>query len=838
MEISDWGKVVAQRSGELFKITTLAAALALAGCGGSGTADTIAPANGGGTGSGGDTGSTDTGGTGATDTAKAKVSSAKSLDASGNETNTFDDKGGVFEVVVVNAKNQPASGVKVVFSADNGAIVFANSNSSVLTDKEGKAKLAFSSNDPTLSGAFELTASTTVDGEAVTEKKNITLTAKKVVSTANPKIALAQVLVDNTPSTNVGASGGTFRVMLQNGAGEPLSGKKVSFSSDSPDIVFANTSKAVLTDDKGIAQLSFAPSSPTLSGAYTLTTQAQVGEASLSETVDISLQSANIELNNLTLGQTNLPSAGQTKVEVATLDAASKKGINGITVNFTTECGVITPQSLASSGAGNVLVSYSSVKADGRLCSGPVKISATAVGSPNAALDKTIQVAPAKPTHLTYTDGQNDIIPIMTDGAPSQKQIEFVLYSDGTPLSGESVVFNLSKNPGGVKIGTLDNNKEEYKVVTNDKGKAFVNIYSGPTQGPVEIKAYVESKPNITASATGISIANGRPSQKGISLAMSSNNIHGWNIDGTSATLTIRVADSQGNPVPDGTVVNFTAEGGQIQQSCETKKVNKVSVCDVNFVSQNPRPKDGRVTIMAVIEGEKTYIDANKNNAFDANEKFLTNIGDTFRDDNENGKYDAGELLYLREGTSAGTEPCFVADPANPNQVKPSVASQPNIEGTCNKKVNALLRSQVIMLLASDVPVAKNIPLSAAARMNSARIKIWTSGPADGAGNPINPMPQGTKISASLDLVKDSKCELRTVQGGVKEIPKIVSTSFIKTYSTAGNVVPDLGTVHTFFTKGECKAGDLMVVQVDPGTRGTTFNYVYNITTGWVPMGF
>lgn len=50
------------------------------------------------------------------------------------------------------------------------------------------------------------------------------------------------------------------------------------------------------------------------------------------------------------------------------------------------------------------------------------------------------------------------------------------------------------------------------------------------------------------------------------------------------------VTNANGQPVPDGTVVNFTTEGGSIPGSCVTQD----GVCSVTFTAQDPRPANGR----------------------------------------------------------------------------------------------------------------------------------------------------------------------------------------------------------------------------------------------------
>lgn len=808
MDIKRSGLIYQQPS-KLIKALPLAVAFAISGCGGGGGSDIIPPENGGGVTPTDPTNPTDPN---TPDNSSAFFSSSKVMLADGTETNSFEVSGGVYEVILVDASGKAMPNQIVTYTSSNSSVIFANADGTVLTDSSGRARLAFSSNDPAINAAVTLTASANIDGRSIESVSNIAIKGEGVISTADPRISTAQVLVNNQPATSVSSAGGTFRAILQNGQNEPIANQIVNFTASSTDIKFGNSSQSVLTDSQGIAQLSFTPVNATISGAYALSASASVDGTRLSETVNISVQSTNIELSNLILGQTDLPSAGQTSVTVQTLNSTTKDPINGISVNFTSDCGVLSPATLASSGTGNVTVSYSAVKADDTLCAGPVNISASAVGGQNSSLTQQLNVAAAKPTQIEYPEGQSTVIGIKGSGSSSQATVKFVVYSDGTPLSGESITFNLSKAPKGTSIGEL-NNSADYKVITNDKGEAPINIYPGETPGPVEIKATVDRDTNISALSKGIAIANARASQKGISLSTESNNIQGWDRDGEPVKLSMRVADSQGNPVPNGTVVNFTAEGGQIQQSCETTKVNDVSLCTVNFVSQNPRPKDGRITIMAVLEGEKSYVDANQNNAFDANEILTTNIGNTFRDDDEDGQYDPGELIYLREGESAGSDACGT----------PSIIDEPNIADTCNGEIDALLREQMIMLFGSSTPALKEITYSPSGFV----FKLNSVGPTDVSGKPNNPMPRNTKISASVKAVEGSKCKLQ-VQGGVKEIPDVIPTGFIATNS--GNV-PDLATSHSFSFAG-CVPGDIAEVTIAvPTAKSTSFIFQYDGST-------
>jgi hypothetical protein len=117
-------------------------------------------------------------------------------------------------------------------------------------------------------------------------------------------------------------------------------------------------------------------------------------------------------------------------------------------------------------------------------------------------------------------------------------------------------------------------------------------------------------------------------------------------IDGTTTPVTARLGDRFQNPAPDGTAITFTAEGGNILSQCTTTTTaSEGGVCTVNFRSSNPRPSDGRITLLAKAIGEESFVDTNGNGAFDAIDSF-TDTAEPFRDDNENGAYDLGEDFF------------------------------------------------------------------------------------------------------------------------------------------------------------------------------------------------
>jgi hypothetical protein len=90
-----------------------------------------------------------------------------------------------------------------------------------------------------------------------------------------------------------------------------------------------------------------------------------------------------------------------------------------------------------------------------------------------------------------------------------------------------------------------------------------VSLSSGTVPTPVWVVATVHGTTLSTQSNT-LTITTGLPTQDFFSLSIQTSNIEGWDYDGITSALMIIASDRLGNPVPDGTAVNFITEGAQI----------------------------------------------------------------------------------------------------------------------------------------------------------------------------------------------------------------------------------------------------------------------------------
>jgi len=598
--------------------------------------------------------------------------------------------------------------------------------------------------------------------------------------------------VNNSVTNSITAAGVTAKVKVTDKAGKGISGAVVTFSGEG--VVFGTTNAAVLTNADGEASISIKPQDLNTTGAYQISATANYnGTSATTSPYNFSLQAANIVLVGMVAATTNLESGASTNITLKTQDANTKVNQNNVTVNFSASCGTFEPAIVASSNQGDVTTSYKAIGTDGKLCEGKQTIRASGSNIPESKVEVNIAVTEANSLVYTTTNAVN--LGIKNSGSAASGQIEFTLYANGTPAANKDVNIELVRAPEDLSFISLGN--RAIKTVKSDpNGKVVVTLYPGDKPGPVEIKATLVSNNTVSALSKNVAVSTGRVTQDGFSLSVSKNALQN-RVDGDSATINVMLRDRTGNPVPNGTVVSFVSEGGVVTPNCSTTGGR----CSVTLSVQDPRPLDNRVTVLAYVEGDKQYIDKNGNNLYDEGEPFAklvndssgklveenTNIGDFFRDDNENNQYDAnfGEYIYKR---SFGNALCGL-----------STIDQPNIAGTCNSGLSAVLRQQLLFAFSENTATFTNVNVSGG----------FLSFGLYGNSMQSVPMPTGTSVSVTAeDNTKDNNlsCSAELVQGS----SPVASVFSLLTPTTFKNSTQAL---YGYRLK-ECAVGDTFKVSV------------------------
>ena len=222
----------------------------------------------------------------------------------------------------------------------------------------------------------------------------------------------------------------------------------------------------------------------------------------------------------------------------------------------------------------------------------------------------------SKAASISFSSATPDVLVYQGGEGETQAEVKFLVKDAlNQPLAGETVKFSLNTAVGGLAL-------QSSQAVTDSSGVATARVISGTVPTPVRVTA---TAGKYSAQSSQLAISTGLPHQNGFSLSVSNYNPAFYNTDGVSITLTARASDRQGNPVPDGTTVNFVTEGGigTITSKCSMT----AGSCNVTLLSsgfRNALVDAGRQTVLAYMQGEESFDDKNSNGVFDTGE-FVSN---------------------------------------------------------------------------------------------------------------------------------------------------------------------------------------------------------------------
>ena len=465
-----------------------------------------------------------------------------------------------------------------------------------------------------------------------------------------PTLVVELVTAAGAKTNFVSGSGVTARATVKDASGAVVAGKLVTFTGDVTLIKFSPLSGQVLTDASGVASIQISPASLTAGGAGSLNVVTTVGSTALSAAFDYQLSASNVALTSLDVGSSALAAFGNRAISViATINGVAATN-TPIQVTFQASCGAVNPATVTTDNTGKASSTYS---ANSLSCAGSnVAISASAPGA--TPVQSAIAVQAPQATNIQFVSAAPQVIYLAGSVGATQSLLTFkVVDSSGTALQNQSVQLSLITNGGtGVSLNTVGNSSPV--VLTSDAaGLVSIAVFSGTVPTSVQVRAALTANANIVATSNALTVASGRAVQRAASISAVKLAIEGFNIDGQTTDITMSLADRQGNPVPDGTQVNFVTESGvMVPASCVT--AGGSSACTVAIRSQGTRPANGRVAILAYVPGEEDFVDANFNNAYDTGEAF-TDLGNAYRDDNESGAHDSGEFSVPRAGATTCT---------------------------------------------------------------------------------------------------------------------------------------------------------------------------------------
>lgn len=391
----------------------------------------------------------------------------------------------------------------------------------------------------------------------------------------------------------------------------------------------------------------------------------------------------------LTANPSTLTTGGTASIQATVTTSTGANIADGTSVAFTlssSTMGTITSSATTSNGIAQATFTALTVP-------GTVTITATS-GSVSQTAAAVISAPSAG--SLEFVSATPQVIGLKGGGQTASSAVIFLVKDiTGSPvIDGTQVSFVMSgpsggklPSAGGEYIGDIDASPKTATASTI-AGKATVTLNSGAVAGPVTITASVTvGTQTFSASSAVISIGGGGPSASHFTLAASTLNVPGLVIVNSQSTISAYLADRFGNyNVLTGTSVSFYTEAGAIDRS---KVTDATGLTSALFRTQNPlpvtvsaltaselalinalnatyglaipvggsvNPRNGRTTILATVQGEEGFNDANANGLYDAGETF-TDQGEPFIDKNEDGCRNDGVNKNCNGVISASTDP-------------------------------------------------------------------------------------------------------------------------------------------------------------------------------------
>jgi hypothetical protein len=511
------------------------------------------------------------------------------------------------------------------------------------TDINGEATTVISPALDATSGADLVTASITVQG--LTAKAERLFQFVSATPSGTPTLDLAL----STTSISA-ATPATVTATLRDAQGNGVAGQVVTFN-----VVRQLASTNVLTaltNAQGNAVVRLAPASSTSAGADEVSASVAYAGSSLQRTQGFQVQATAVTLDSLTAALNPLSAYAQTNLTLAITGASVTSPVN---IQVTSACvalgkATLSPASFTATSA-SVTMQYQDKGCGAVQSTDQLQAVVTSSGTSRA-----LSLAIGAPTQssIAFISASPEQIYLRGSGLGETSTLIFEVRDNaGNPLPNQLVELRLQTGAGqvtmqGRQVESLDSTNP-YTLTSDASGRVSVLVNAGTLPTPVRVNARLATAPGIATVSSNLSVAIGLPSQLNFSLSQSSRNIEGYDIDGTTNTYTIIAADRSGNPVPVGTAISFVAEGGQIEASKQTQLVGGIARTTANFVSSEPRPVDGRVTVTVYALGEESFIDLNGNNQYDAGESFQ-DLGNVFKDRNFDGIFDASVDEYLPLG--------------------------------------------------------------------------------------------------------------------------------------------------------------------------------------------
>jgi hypothetical protein len=601
------------------------------------------------------------------------------LDSNGDAKLSFSKNDVItLQAKVLDEDNAIVANKAVSFSASIGSLALT----SKLTDSDGLA-VVYLTNDSFSLGAG--TASATAGNISASDidyeflESNVSETPQNLTSVMTlDNVSVNQFKVNQEVQ---------ITSTLLDGNGQGIENKIITFTAD----IGILTPATGLTNSQGIATVTLS-SSDGIIGAGVFTSSYTVDEnTNISSTFNYQILSADavtasdIRLGyfddsdnfiegevELSIATNNISAGGTLGLSVDLVDENEELIVTPIPVTFTSNCvqsGNATIDASVLSINGTASATFADIDCAGATGTDDILVATVSVDNISSTASKTITIDGEQLGSIEFISAEPDSIVLKGTGGQNKQEtstLTFKVKSQlGNVLAQQEVSFELNTDVGGITLSRPSG-------LTNSQGLVTTQVTSGtvPTAIRVTASASMDLNGNMVEVQTQsdlLSINTGLPEQRSMTIAATVLNPEAGNLNGEESSITVWLSDNFHNPVPDGTTVNFTTEGGNIEPSCSTT----IGSCSVTWTSSEPRVDDHRITILATALGHETFFDTNGNNIFDdadgslildsgnssnlnidsgfdnyaAQSSGFLDMSEAWRDDNENSIFDNGETF-------------------------------------------------------------------------------------------------------------------------------------------------------------------------------------------------
>lgn len=537
-----------------------------------------------------------------------------------------------------------------------------------------------------------------------------------------------------------------------------------------------------LTDNFGFAILKLQPGANSGAGEVTVTAKSVTSSKAFEiATAELSVEISNGLYNKLddsgnVIDDEFVPlAAGATTVITVTIyDAAGALYVSPLDVEFTSGCvesDLSVMDETATSISGIATATY---RSNGCNTSQGDTVTATVLtGGTPKVVSVNVPVSAAEVSSIEFVEATENVLALKGTGGVSRQetsQLTFKLTDAiGNVAKQKRLDFRLSSTNGGISLSEVTDASgySHASVSTDSEGLARIQINSGFVPQAVRVQAcyipddqipadqndnvtcwkelydeclldeadrdssvscpsgelsLVSLDEQVTSVSDLVSISSGLPDGNSFTAGPEIINIEALNYIGDTTDISVYVADHFNNPVPDGTSVYLTTEGGAVgtldgeefnpQLECNTvdgacvaqwrsqnpipfsedkwgNKINSTNPktsainCDLYFGVAAPCmagilnaafdddgvPLGGRATVLVTAKGQESFIDINGNGRYDKNEYYSGyDLPEAFVDHNENGVYDGLAAIYdpVTAAVTKAAENCQEGDASDP----------------------------------------------------------------------------------------------------------------------------------------------------------------------------